>query len=126
MTSARRATTADELARTCPGRSVLNHVTSRWGVLVLSALHERELRFAELRDRMPRISEKVLAQTLRLLVEDGLVERIPRPSSAPHVSYALTDRGTDVNQPLQELLERIARHTAADRHPRVGKPDCGL
>ena len=110
MTSTRRATTAEELAKTCPGRSVLNHVTSRWGVLILSALHERELRFAELRDRLPGISEKVLAHTLRLLVDDGLVQRFPRPSAAPHVSYALTDRGTDVNQPLQELLGRIARY----------------
>jgi DNA-binding HxlR family transcriptional regulator len=95
-------------------------------VLILSILHERELRFVELRDRMPGISEKVLAQTLRLLAEDGLVERIPRPTAAPHVSYALTDRGFDVNQPLQELLARIARHTAAgDRvvAPELPAPD---
>jgi DNA-binding HxlR family transcriptional regulator len=129
MTSPRRATTAEELARTCPGPSVLDHVTSRWGVLILSVLHERELRFAELRDRMPGISEKILAETLRLLVGDRLVERIPRPSSAPHVSYVLTDRGVEVNQPLQELLARIARHTAAEKpvcspdgRPRVAQP----
>ncbi|HVI95504.1 MAG TPA: transcriptional regulator, partial [Anaeromyxobacter sp.] len=33
----------------CPSRGVLDHVTSRWGVLVLVALRERTHRFSELR-----------------------------------------------------------------------------
>lgn len=38
----------------CPSRGILEHVTSRWGVLVLAALLERSFRFSELRRRRRR------------------------------------------------------------------------
>ena len=40
----------------CPHRLVLEHVTSRWGVLVLITLLERPHRFSELRRAIGRIS----------------------------------------------------------------------
>ncbi|MDP1633159.1 MAG: helix-turn-helix domain-containing protein, partial [Gallionellaceae bacterium] len=48
----------------CPSRAILNHVTSRWGVLVLVALREGTHRFSELRRKIGGVSEKMLAQTL--------------------------------------------------------------
>ncbi len=36
----------------CPSREILDHVTSRWGVLVLLVLRERTHRFSELRQRI--------------------------------------------------------------------------
>ena len=49
----------------CQSRVVLDHVTSKWGVLVLVALAGETLRWGELRRRAQGISEKMLAQTLR-------------------------------------------------------------
>ncbi|MGW3499762.1 winged helix-turn-helix transcriptional regulator, partial [Streptomyces globisporus] len=40
---------ADVKQPMCPSRLILEHVTSRWGVLVLVALLERSYRFSELR-----------------------------------------------------------------------------
>ena len=57
----------DVYARDCPTRTVLEHVTSKWGVLVLAALRERTYRFSELRRRVDGVSEKMLSQTLRAL-----------------------------------------------------------
>ena len=49
----------------CPSRVVLDHVTSKWGTLVILALAEGEaLRWSELRRRAEGVSEKMLAQTL--------------------------------------------------------------
>jgi len=53
------------LPSACPTRIVLNHVTSTWGVLVLVALSQSDLRWGELRRTVQGISEKMLAQTLR-------------------------------------------------------------
>ena len=45
------------LARECPSREVLQHVTSRWGVLVLIALLDHDHRFSELRRKVGGVSE---------------------------------------------------------------------
>ena len=63
------------LAAACPTRIVLDHVTSKWGVLLLVALSERTMRWGELRRIVEGISEKMLAQTLRTLEADGIVHR---------------------------------------------------
>ncbi|MFF3861491.1 winged helix-turn-helix transcriptional regulator [Streptomyces sp. NPDC002209] len=93
----------------CAARDVVDHVTSRWGVWVLIALRSNSLRFYELRDSIQGISEKMLAQTLRTLVQDGLVWREVEPTTPPQVTYGLTDFGQDIGEPLKELFDRITR-----------------
>jgi DNA-binding HxlR family transcriptional regulator len=89
----------------CPSRVVLDHVTSKWGVLVLVALSTQTLRWGELRRRAQGISEKMLAQTLRTLEEDGLVRRHPYPVIPPRVDYSLTPRGRELADLLIPLVE---------------------
>lgn len=59
----------------CPSRTVLDHVTSKWGVLILVALAQGPQRWSELRRRAEGISEKMLAQTLKTLKRDGFLHR---------------------------------------------------
>ncbi|MFJ6854218.1 winged helix-turn-helix transcriptional regulator [Streptomyces sp. NPDC091271] len=93
----------------CPARDVVDHVTSRWGIWVLISLRSNSLRFYELRESIRGISEKMLAQTLRALVQDGLVWREVEPTTPPQVTYGLTEFGRDVGEPLTELFDRITR-----------------
>lgn len=88
----------------CPSRIVLDHITSKWGVLVLVALSEGEHRWSELRRRAQGISEKMLAQTLKTLERDGLVLRKSQPVIPPHVDYSLTDRGYELTALLVPLV----------------------
>ncbi|MFC8081988.1 winged helix-turn-helix transcriptional regulator [Streptomyces sp. NPDC057340] len=97
----------------CLARDMVDHVTSRWGVWVLIALRRNDLRFYELRESIQGISEKMLAQTLRALVEDGLVWRRVEPTTPPQVTYGLTEFGRDVGEPLTELFDRITRRLTA-------------
>lgn len=92
----------------CPSRIVLNHVTSTWGVLVLVALSQSDLRWGELRRTVEGISEKMLAQTLRTLEKDGFVLRSPQPTIPPRVDYSLTDRGREITGHLLPLMGWIA------------------
>lgn len=98
----------------CPARDVVDHVTSRWGIWVLISLRSNDLRFYELRDSIQGISEKMLAQTLRALVQDGLVRREVAPTTPPQVTYGLTEFGRDLGEPLTDLFNRITRRLAAD------------
>ena len=97
----------------CPARDMVDHVTSRWGIWVLISLRGDDLRFYELRESIQGISEKMLSQTLRALVQDGLVWRKVEPTTPPQVTYGLTDFGRDVGEPLTELFDRITRRLSS-------------
>ncbi|MGW7414770.1 winged helix-turn-helix transcriptional regulator [Streptomyces sp. NPDC054863] len=93
----------------CPARNVVDHVTSRWGIWVLISLRSNDLRFFELRDSIQGISEKMLSQTLRALVQDGLIRREVEPTTPPQVTYGLTEFGKDLGEPLTDLFDRITQ-----------------
>lgn len=87
----------------CPYRLVLEHLTSRWGVLVLIELLDRPYRFSELRRAIGRVSEKMLTQTLQTLERDGLVHRDAKPVIPPRVDYSLTDLGREAAEQVRGL-----------------------
>ena len=91
----------------CPSREVLKHLTSRWGVLVLIALLDRDHRFSDLRRKVGGVSEKMLAQTLQTLEADGFVNRFSHPVVPPHVDYSLTPIGREVALKVRDFADWI-------------------
>jgi DNA-binding HxlR family transcriptional regulator len=102
-----QAPRGDLFSETCPSRDVLKHVTSRWGVLLLVALGDGAQRFGELRRKVGGISEKMLAQTLVWLEEDGFVQRIAHSMAPPKVEYRLTPLGEEISRKMRELANWI-------------------
>lgn len=110
----------------CPSRSILEHVTSRWGVLAIVALAKGVYRFSELR-RKVGANERMLAQTLQRLEADGLVLRVSHPVVPPHVEYSLTPLGQQLAPRVEALVDWIeinlqpiltAQHQYAQRNSR--------
>ena len=97
----------------CPSRQVLDHVTSKWGVLVLIALGEGTLRWGQLRRTVEGVSEKMLAQTLQTLERDGLVARKALPVIPPHVEYNLTPPGAQLVERLIPLMDWLLQNSPA-------------
>jgi DNA-binding HxlR family transcriptional regulator len=83
------------LSDMCPSRQILNHMTSRWGILVLLVLHQGTHRFSAIRRKIGGVSERMLAQTLQVLDADGLVLRRAFDVVPPHVEYSLTPLGVE-------------------------------
>ncbi|MCW0212265.1 MAG: helix-turn-helix transcriptional regulator [Pseudonocardia sp.] len=94
----------DAFDENCPARTVLDHVTSKWAVLVLVALSRDARRFSALRREVGGVSEKMLAQTLRTLESDGFVDRTVAPTTPPQVTYSLTALGRDLTEHLAGLI----------------------
>src|SRR3989337_173201 len=94
----------------CPSRVVLDHITSKWGVLILAALWEGPQRWGELRRRAEGVSEKMLAQTLKTLERDGFVHRQAHPVIPPRVDYSRTDRGRELTALLLPLVQWAFDH----------------
>ena len=91
----------------CPSRTILDHVTSKWAVLVLAALRTGPLRFSALGRAIGGVSEKMLAQTLRTLESDGFLDRQVAPTTPPQVTYRLTDLGAELTGHLTGLVDWI-------------------
>jgi DNA-binding HxlR family transcriptional regulator len=102
-----QAPRGDLFSESCPSREVLKHVTSRWGVLLLVALGDGAQRFGELRRKVGGISEKMLAQTLVWLEQDGFVQRVVQSAAPPRVEYRLTPLGEEISRKMGELAEWI-------------------
>ena len=87
----------DVLNPRCPTRQVLDRVSGKWTMLVVTALTaEPVLRFSELRRRVDGVTQKMLTQTLRELERDGMVERTAYPTVPVTVEYKLTPLGHDL------------------------------
>jgi DNA-binding HxlR family transcriptional regulator len=95
----------------CHSRVLLDHVTSRWGVLVLVALSEGTMRWSQIRRRLQGVTEKMLAQTLHTLEADGLVLREAHPVIPPRVDYTLSSRGREAAALLLPLVEWVTVNT---------------
>lgn len=95
------------LAADCPSRPILQHLTSRWGTLVMIALATGPHRFAELRRAVGGVSERMLSQTLKELEADGFVLRTAHAVVPPHVDYELTDLGREAAKHVVALAAWI-------------------
>lgn len=94
-------------AAQCPSREILKHVTNRWGILILISLRDGTHRFSDLRRKIGGISEKMLAQSLQALEQDGFINRVSYPVLPPHVEYTLTNSGEQISEKVAILADWI-------------------
>jgi len=87
-----------------PSRRAFDQVFSRWGILVLIKLSLGPQRFGTLRRLIGGISEKMLAQTVKVLEEEGLVVRQEWDEKPPRVEYRLSDPGRRVSAGLTTVI----------------------
>lgn len=91
----------------CPIRTTLELVGGKWKLLILVQLVSRPLRLAELKKQIPGISEKMLIQELKVLLDSGMVQRVTYGEAPPRVQYHLTDQGKLI-LPLLEAMRNFA------------------
>jgi DNA-binding HxlR family transcriptional regulator len=89
----------------CAVELAVDVIGGKWRPVILAHLKEGVHRYGELRRRIPDMSEKMLAQRLRELQADGLVERIDYQAKPAHVEYRLTEEGWSLAPVLQALYD---------------------
>ncbi|GAA4225212.1 DNA-binding HxlR family transcriptional regulator [Streptosporangium album] len=87
----------------CGLDAAVDVVGGKWKAMILWALHDRALRFGELRRSVSGISEKMLIQMLREMEVYGLVHREVYHQVPPKVEYSLTEFGHSLNTALIPL-----------------------
>lgn len=90
----------------CPVRNVIARFGNKWALLVILVISENEpIRYNELGRKIPDISPRILANTLRTLEVDGLVNRKYFQEVPPRVEYSLTDTGHSLVPIILQLTE---------------------
>jgi DNA-binding HxlR family transcriptional regulator len=84
-------------------RAILYQICNKWTLLVVATLDQGTVRFTELLQQIPGISQRMLTLTLRNLERDGLVGRKVYAEVPPRVEYALTPTGKSLIPPALAL-----------------------
>ena len=87
----------------CPLTAALAAIGGKWKMIIVYWLAESPKHFAALRKAMPGISQKVLTQQLRELMNDGLVNRDPKGAVPAPVEYSLTDYGRSIVPLIEDV-----------------------
>ena len=94
--------TKDELP-VCPVATAVSLIGGKWKLLIIRNLKERPWRFNELQRDIEGISQKVLTDSLRQMIDDGLVYRHDYQEIPPKVEYGFTELGKEM-QPILDAL----------------------
>jgi len=95
---------------TCPSRTALELVSSKWALLIAPMLVDGPVRNNDLLRRIEGVSQKMLTQTLRELERNGLVVRTDHLTVPPHVEYHLSPLGRSLSEALIALDRWAEQH----------------
>ena len=109
----RAARRAEAQRAECAATAALNVLGQKWVIRIVRVLGERTQRFCELQDALGGANSATLSQRLKLLEDEGLIQRRAISAVPPWVEYSLTDKGGDLRGAIAGIdrwAERWAHH----------------
>lgn len=91
------------LNSSCGMAYTLSVIGGRWKAAILHQLLRGKLRYKELKELLPNISERMLSLQLRELESDGIITREVYAEVPPKVEYFLSEKGWSM-QPILEMM----------------------
>ena len=89
----------------CPVATAVALIGGKWKLLILRNLKARPWRFNELQRDLDGISQKVLTDSLRQMIDDGILYRHDFQTMPPRVEYGLTDLGKEMLPVIDALAD---------------------
>lgn len=96
----------------CPVTRVMSIVGGKWKPIILNVIGDRAIRFGKLKQLIPAISNKVLANELKELEVVGLVKRKAYKELPPRVEYELSSSGRSLMPVLHAMADWGNSHVA--------------
>ncbi|HVB20412.1 MAG TPA: helix-turn-helix domain-containing protein [Ktedonobacteraceae bacterium] len=100
---------ADACTTHVPMQRAMSLLGDMWTLMIVYNLLSGPRRFGELKDVMGNVSPKTVSQRLKMLEEDGFVDRHAFAEIPPRVEYQLTEKGlalADVLEAIRQFSER--------------------
>jgi DNA-binding HxlR family transcriptional regulator len=103
---------------TCSVAACAEIIGAKWTALLVHDLSEGPRRFSELEHSCAGISPRTLSERLRVLEDEGIVERRSYAESPPRVEYELTAKG-DALLPIIGEMRRFGHAWLVEDEPAV-------
>src|SRR5579885_1314389 len=114
---ARDHTGHERAAGCCPlYHDAVELVGKRWTGAILRVLMDGPLRFSEIAQAVPELSDRLLSERMKELERRGIVERTVHPGPPLRVEYSLSTMGQELEPALSEL-QRWAERWLSRRVP---------
>lgn len=111
--------TKNEKLYTCPIDFTIDLISGKWSMWILWTLQNNPLRFGEIRDKIPGITEKMLIQELKKFETYNIVTRKVYPEVPPKVEYSLTEHGKSL-KPIMLLIKQWGdEHLYIQKKPQI-------
>jgi len=95
-----------QMDQLCPATYAFHVIGGKWNLPILAIMSEGQMiRFNELKRRLIGINGTTLTNSLKELMEYGIIHREQYNEVPPRVEYSLTDSGKE----LVPLIESIVR-----------------
>lgn len=91
------------LEQSCSEIYAVNLISGRWILSICYCLRQGTLRFSELKNRMPNISERMLTMQLKKMEAELLIYKTVYAEVPPRTEYGLTATGKKLIPILDEL-----------------------
>jgi DNA-binding HxlR family transcriptional regulator len=88
--------------------SALGVISGKWRLYIILLLGDQTLRYRQLSEMLPGVSEKVLASELKSLVALGVMKRTAYAEIPPRVEYSLTRKG-QLALPILRKIQEIGQ-----------------
>src|SRR5947209_6834119 len=89
----------------------------RWTGAILRVLMDGPLRFSEIAQAVPELSDRLLSERMKQLEARGIVERHVIPGPPVRVEYRLSKMGSELEPALSELQRCAKRWLGRPRVP---------
>jgi DNA-binding HxlR family transcriptional regulator len=111
--------TQDEMRRGYSSADAIAIVADKWAIEMLHALRNGHNRHSMMLRAIPEITRKMLAQTLRRLQRNGIIERTDYGETPPRVEYSITPAGHALIARLMQMCEWSKAHFGEVEQARV-------
>jgi DNA-binding HxlR family transcriptional regulator len=94
-----------KLTNSCGMAYTLNVIGGRWKAAILHRLLKGKMRYKDLKEQLPDVSERMLSLHLKQLEKDGIIERIVDHETPRLIEYTLSNEGWSL-EPLLDLMSK--------------------
>jgi len=95
----------------CPITTGIDVIGDKWTLLIIRhMLFRHKHTYGELLEMKEKIASKVLAERLRTLLGDGLIEKRNHPTNKKVFLYTLTDKGISTIEIMAKIINFSVTH----------------
>ncbi len=110
---------ADACTTHVPMQRAMSLLGDMWTLMIVYNLLSGPRRFGELKDVMGNVSPKTVSQRLKMLEEDGFVDRHAFAEIPPRVEYQLTEKGLALADVLEAIRQFSERYLSNDERASI-------